>query len=413
MSKELINTQGFIRQPTFKSFVTTSNLTCDSLNNGGNLAQFSTGLITLTSTSGFPSSGYIRIEDEIIEFDTAGAGANQLNILTRGVFGTSDVEHADFSSVGECFVSDLLTLDTYSQVITKVQSDKDCGMHFVWYSDSAGTKIIRTLTPSFLASTGYDFLSSVAFGPYVRYTIAPTSSTTSELFFTTEFSNYAVQPQLFTLNSGVFGSMISALNRSVLVGQQEGSTNYSNVLTTSDNELLTNTLAGNRKARALYSKTGIAADTYVIMVDLSDTTNFPHNQTGSIDVDSFTASVSFATGTASATIKLGIITRIDGTDADISYLISDVVGVQSGNDTQLISHNYQPSSVVFKQSGGNIVGSVTNDVELTVAAINTGITLDSSRGVTITPAVGDLILKFDYVADTFDASVGILYHSDA
>lgn len=396
-----------------RAFATTSNLAGTTLNNGGSLNASSTGIITLQNSSGF-TGGYFRIENEIIAYNLSGATGQQINITARGQFGTDDDSHDDLLSVGQLYDSGVLTLDRWSQVITKIECDQNCALRFVWYTTPTATTQIRALTPGYVAASGYDFLSSVAFGPYVRYTIAPSGGvTTTRLFFETEFSRTALHPQLFTLNSGVFGSMVAQLTRSVLVGQQEGTTTFANTSLTAANELLTNTQASNRKSRAVYSAAAVAATAYVVMVDVSDTTNFPHSQTGQINVDHFSASVSFASGTAKAVVSLGIITRIDGTNADISYLISDVVGVQSANDSMEITHNYQPSAVVFKQSGGSLVGAVTSVVDNAVAAVNTGASLASSRGVIITPALGDVVLKLEYDNDNFDVTAAILYHSTA
>ena len=198
------------------------NLAGTTLDNGGVLEQGYTGLVNLTDITQFAITGYIRINDEIMSYNfNNGATGNEMNIATRGVFGTKDSEHADGSNVGELYDSGIKTLDTYTQVVTKIEVDQDCGMRFIWYSDLAGTTTIRTLGPSYSAASGYDYLSAPAFGPYVRYTIAPsTGITTQDMFFETEFTRTSIHPQLFTLNSGIFGSMISQLTRSVTVGKQ-------------------------------------------------------------------------------------------------------------------------------------------------------------------------------------------------
>jgi hypothetical protein len=241
---------------------------------------------------------------------------------------------------------------------------------------------------------------------------APLSTTTTSFFFTTEFANRATNPQLFTLNSGVFGSMVSQLNRSVLVGLEATTSTFNNVNITTDNELLTNTLAANRKSRVCYEATSVAATDYVLLIDLSDTTTWPHEQTGSIDIDSLSATITFASGTAEAIIRVGVVSQISGTQGDVTWLCNYRLGAQSANDSQQVIDNFQPSSVQCKITGGAVVGAISNVVETNVAAINTGAALNSPAGSTI-PAVGDVLLKLEYVADTFSANLDCLYHSDA
>ena len=200
----------------WKPFELTTNL--NSTSTTSTYLPSETTSIGVGSTTGFPSSGELRIGDEILSYTSTTTTAFQN--LTRGLYGTTaaTIENAD--PVSQVYNSGLHELQGFTQVITKISCNVETKGLYQWYSDSIGNNIIRTLTPT--SSAGYDFLSSVAFGPYVRYIISPTNTTTTSIYFTTEFSYQAVNPQLFTLNSGVFDSMISQLTRSVLVGQTSG-----------------------------------------------------------------------------------------------------------------------------------------------------------------------------------------------
>ena len=79
--------------------------------------------------------------------------------------------------------------------------------------------------------------------------------------------------------------------------------------------------------------------------------------------------------------------------------------------TLLFINSYQPSAIQFITSGGTLVNSTTNDIQANVAAINTGITLPSPRG-SITPALNDVILFFDFGAGNFESIIGAVYHTD-
>lgn len=67
-----------------------------TLNEGAQLAAGDT-TITLADASTFPSSGHIRIEDEIISY--SGKSSNDLTGCSRGQDGTSDVAHDDGTAV--------------------------------------------------------------------------------------------------------------------------------------------------------------------------------------------------------------------------------------------------------------------------------------------------------------------------
>lgn len=372
---------------------------------------------TVDDSSSFGASGYIYIGSEIIQY-TSKPSDTTLAIPSggRGQFGTTAAAISDNAVVGEIFVSDILTLDGYTEVATKIVSSHDGKPRFQWYSDSAGTDTIRTVGPVYAASSGYDYLAAPNFGPYVRYMFAHTPSTgvdQTDFYFETEFYTKSISAQVLTLNSTLLSNMTSNVTRSVLVGQQAGSTTFQNVATTANGELLTNTLASNRSARANYNSATVSADTYVLMVDVSDTVNYPHSETNEIIVDAFSMSIAFGSNTSSATIRLGVITAIDGTDADISYLITEHPSVQSANESVHLSENVQPSGIVFRVEGGSLSGSITNDTATAVTAVNTGITLASTRGVNVTPAVGDVVAFLDHsTGDDFVISIGIVYHSN-
>ncbi len=395
------------------AYLTADNLAGTTLNNGGDLALGYTGLVTLTSSTGFATSGYVRIADEIIEYDDTGAGANQINLTTRGFFGTTDVLHPDGSNVGEIYQSGILDLSPYTQVATTVQCDTDCSMWFIWYSDAAATQEIRSLSRVFtVAEKAFDYLAAPKFGPYVRYAISPSAgASTTSLFFSTDFTKNSLSAQLLTLEDTVFSSMVSQVSRSVMVGQANGSGLYENVKVTSNRELLSNTFAADNASCVAYEDALVAADTYVLLVDLDNSGGqWPHVAGIGIDVDHLSLTVNFAANNSVAVIRIGIITRVDGTDADISYLINERIGVATAKEGVIIVKNFQPSSVHFHQSGGSLVGALSPVKELAVAAVNTGLALASPAGTTV-PAVGDLVMKLDFIAGNWELGMNMLYHS--
>jgi len=200
----------------WKPFETTTNLNSTATTSG--YLPTETTSIDVNSTTGFPSSGELRIRDEILSYTSTTATA--FVGLTRGLYGTTAVTIEALDPVSEVFNSGIHELQGFSQVITKISCNVATKGLYQWYSDLNGNNIIRTILLT--SNAGYDFFSSAAFGPYVRYTICPTDTTTTSIYFTTEFSYQAINPQLFTLNSDLSNSMVSQLTRSVLVGQTSG-----------------------------------------------------------------------------------------------------------------------------------------------------------------------------------------------
>ena len=186
-----------------------------------------------------------------------------------------------------------------------------------------------------------------------------------------------------------------------------GSTSYP-VKVTSDGELAVTSTERERNNLCHFAKNGLTATTYYVLVDLSDTTNFPHDSTGRIDFSLIKAEIEKSNANEDITIKIGLLTRVDGTDGDVSWLW----GLSSDrSDAKFIEEtiNYAPSQLKFA------VGRfITNDLSANVAAINTGAALESPRGAaTVTPAVGDVILGVIIGTATADIDLEILYHSEA
>ena len=219
-------------------FRTTSNLQGTTLT--GSLSDSAIGAQNIfTDTTGFPSSGYIYINSEYIQYDSVDS-STQLTLTTggRGSFGSIAQSHVSTDIVGEVYNSGILTLDGYTQVQTKILSSNTGQMKFQWYSDGSGSDVVRTLNPPYNTINNYDFLSAPNFAPYVRYLFANTqSSVTTDFYFETEFLNTPISAQVLTLNSSVLGGMTANLGRNILVGTDK-SNSYKNVPVDSEGHIM-------------------------------------------------------------------------------------------------------------------------------------------------------------------------------
>lgn len=182
---------------------------------------------------------------------------------------------------------------------------------------------------------------------------------------------------------------------------------------TSDGELATTSTEREKNVLVHYQVTALAATAYHILVDKSDTTNFPHTETGRLDISWARLVVEKSAAVVIGEIELGYITRIDGTDADIFYM----TGIQflKGQDILIIAeNNYQPSQVKMDESR-----FITNVQETTAngnaAPITTASSLPNPTGVNTAPEVGDIIIKYSYTSGGtgYDADIELLYHGEA
>lgn len=148
--------------------------------------------------------------------------------------------------------------------------------------------------------------------------------------------------------------------------------------------------------------------TYHGLVDLSDTVNWPHDETGRLDFTLLRVSIDKANAARGA-ISLGIITRINATNADIVYI--DGVGFLE-NDASFLQfmNNISPMQLKTNIDGSfNLSRVKTTTKEVNVTAVNTGITLPPFN---FTPAVGDCIARVvTTTGGTLNYGIGICYHS--
>lgn len=149
----------------------------------------------------------------------------------------------------------------------------------------------------------------------------------------------------------------------------------------------------------------VDATEYRIIVDLSDNVTFPHYDIGGIELYASYLQVDKDVSGRSA-VRLGVITRIDGTDADIAFVQG--VSFDKSADRRIVRDRDFRVPIKLGQSGGALTKAVTGVVTTGITAVNTGATLSSPLG-SVTPAVGDLIAQYEHAAGTFDASIAGFY----
>lgn len=180
--------------------------------------------------------------------------------------------------------------------------------------------------------------------------------------------------------------------------------------TSADGELQVTTVEQEKNNLVAYTKSGVAATAYVILVDLSDTTNWPHDATGRVDLSYVSFQVDKPTG-AQGRLSLGVITRVDGTSADVVFFRGLIF--QNGTGTFIErAENFAPSQIKCGVSGGSTVQLLVTPTE-TITAINTATPLDSPLGTaTVTPAPGDLVARFQHDSGAaWNGAVSVLYHA--
>lgn len=165
------------------------------------------------------------------------------------------------------------------------------------------------------------------------------------------------------------------------------------VLVTTDGEVWVTSTERENNVHALIAGAVTTANTYWYgFVDLSDTTNWPHTSTGRIDISVLYLNIDKA-GSARGTVALGVITRIDGTSADVSF-VGGHSFIQNDSPSINESINIAPSQIKCGVVGGNLNRIKTGVKALAVTALNTGTSIPfGTGGPTFIPAVGDIVMR--------------------
>lgn len=153
-----------------------------------------------------------------------------------------------------------------------------------------------------------------------------------------------------------------------------------------------------------------ASTAWRMLVDLSDTDTYGHDPLDYIAISKLVLTIDKSTN-ARGSFSVGVITRIDGTDADVLFF----AGVPFNNsDAQRIAFDrtYAPDLIkAYVDGDGNTPFLVTSAVVTGITAINTGGTLVGSQG-NVTPAVGDIVARWVLDAGTtFLGAAQAYYHS--
>lgn len=160
-----------------------------------------------------------------------------------------------------------------------------------------------------------------------------------------------------------------------------------------DGEMFTTNTEREKNVRVqLVGTQDTAATNYYGFIDLSDTTNWPHDSAGRLDFSYLSLLIDKAAA-ARGSVSLGIITRIDGTNSDITWIASASFTQNDTASVEIIA-NFAPSQLKTDIVAGKLARVKTNNISLALTAINTGTPIAfGTGGATFVPAVGDAIIR--------------------
>lgn len=162
-----------------------------------------------------------------------------------------------------------------------------------------------------------------------------------------------------------------------------------------------------------YSKSNIAASSWAVLIDLSDTVNWPHEPGVGLDFSYMSLQVDKAANTLGR-LQIGVITRIDAVSADVSVFRGIIFDKDDGAGRIDRTENFAPSQIRTEVVGGLTPSLLTSNRLLNEITLNTTVAVDSPLGdATVTPAVGDTIIRYLHTSGgQWNAAVSALYSAN-
>lgn len=155
--------------------------------------------------------------------------------------------------------------------------------------------------------------------------------------------------------------------------------------------------------------TNITTDYRCILIDLSDTTNWPHSDTDVIHIEYIDAQVDSDTN-GQYDIGFYFLEDCDATDCRSVMFWSASGSKSTGNnlEAQIVWDRNGP---VLKTGAGGVISSMRNDADTNYQTDVNLCTILSPGAATTPPGNGDAIIEVDWQAGSFDLDFNVSYHT--
>lgn len=162
-----------------------------------------------------------------------------------------------------------------------------------------------------------------------------------------------------------------------------------------------------------HSKSDISATSWAVLIDLSDTINWPHEPGAGIDISYMSLQVDKAINTLGR-FQIGVVTRVNATNGDVSVFRGIIFDKDDGAGRVDRTENFAPSQIRTEVSGGLTPNFLTSNRILNDTGLQSDVALESPLGpATVIPAVGDIVVRFLHTSGgAWNAAVSCLYSSN-
>lgn len=154
---------------------------------------------------------------------------------------------------------------------------------------------------------------------------------------------------------------------------------------------------------------GLVADQDFIVVDISDTTNYPHTETTYVHLEwIFIEAIGSTAVAAEYEVSCGFLTNVDATNGDY-YVVHHLDGSRATGTTQEVNFQFYPNGHRCRTASHVTGHKSLNDVGFQTD-VNLASTLDTTSADTPSGS-GDFVCRLDWTAGTVDIIVSAGYHT--
>jgi len=163
--------------------------------------------------------------------------------------------------------------------------------------------------------------------------------------------------------------------------------------------------------------------TTTILIDLSDTTNYPHKETGYLSIDAIIIEVDKAAATT-FTAKVGVVSAVNSATGTVTWFTGSAQTLNVSNTNANVYYNFHPYIIntrvnpVAPTTGANTPDGATpyistNDYTRGSTVYQTDVNLPTSLDTSAAPAAGDILLEITKASAAATFRVKVLYHSQS
>jgi len=178
----------------------------------------------------------------------------------------------------------------------------------------------------------------------------------------------------------------------------------STVAVSEQGELFTTNVEQAENVFSRYTLNNVTNSGWAILVDKSDTGNYPHRYTGRLDV-------SYSSIQVDKDANMGVVTFINGSYGNVK-VFNSLLFDRSSASTLIKEESYQPSQIKLAVIGSGQTPYMVGPLLTGETGINSSFAIPSALGVNTIPGSGDLLIRVESIVGGFNFSAKVLYHSE-